>query len=126
MMWTMAITSGGGGRERLAEHLAVMDNNVYGLLYGGTVDPVELAERLVPAGWSARKASWDEYELTNEWCSFVLGKPGGQLKLAGVVAPDRLDDLAATWTSISIGCDLELYDGDLLVRELRIGPDDHR
>ncbi len=112
----MEFTSGGGGRDRLDPSLASSDNNVYGLLYGHA-DAKTVAECFVRLGWSVRKASWDEFEVTNEWCSFIVGSPGGQLKLSGVVASEHLDDLGAAFAAAGQTYSLELYDGNDLVRE---------
>ena len=113
----MEFTSGGGSRDRLDATLASSDNNVYGLLYSDASNAKTVAESFIELGWSARKASWDEFEVTNEWCSFIVGSSGGQLKLAGVVAPERLDDLGAAFAAAGQTYSLELYDGNDLVRE---------
>lgn len=113
------ITSGSGGQHRLHASLAAMGDNVYGLLYADALEPRTIAEALPARGWSARKASWYEFELTKEWCSFTLGDFGGQLKLAGVVAPARLDELSAELAALDIAHSLELYEGNHLLREVR-------
>lgn len=106
----MTSSSGSGRPARLQPPLTNTANNVYGLL-DGPLAVTELAGLLQAAGWSVRKPSWDEFECTVEWCSFELGQPGGQLKLAGVVDPDRVHELAATLIRLGVGCHLELYDG---------------
>ena len=112
----MDITSGGGGRDRLAPSLAGLDNNLFGSVDGAT-HPEALAQRLVAAGWSARKAAWDEFEIANEWCSFLLVPDGGQVSISGVIAPERLPDLEAAFNALGLGYGLEVYSGEHLVRE---------
>lgn len=108
----MSITSGGGDRDRLDQWLVELGNNVYGRL-DRSVPLADLAAVLVGAGWSVRKASWETYEATAAWCSFVLADLGDELNLSGVVDPTRLDELADAVSALGIDCSLELYDEEL-------------
>jgi len=95
---------------------ATIGNNLYGLLYGSH-QPDTLAPLLIATGWSARKAAWDEFEITNEWCSFLLVSSGGQVQISGVIAPESLDRLAAAFETLGLGYELEVYSGAELVRQ---------
>lgn len=112
----MEVTSGGGGRSRLDPSLALLENNLYGLLYGAR-QPETLAPLLVANGWSARKAAWDEFGMTKEWCSFLLVSSGLLVKISGVVEPENLDRLAAAFGAFGLGSELEVYSGEELVRQ---------
>jgi hypothetical protein len=108
----VSITSGSGDRDRLDQWLVELGNNVYGRL-DRSVPLADLAAVLLGAGWSVRKASWETYEATVPWCSFVLADLGDNLNLSGVVDPTRLDELADAVSALGIDCSLELYDQEL-------------
>jgi hypothetical protein len=106
------------GWVRLDPMIAALDNNLHGMIYGPH-QPDALAPLPVDSGWSARMAAWGEVEIpTSRWC--LLISSGGQMKLSGVIAPDRLDDFAALGAP-SLGYELEPYNGQEPVRELASG-----
>ncbi|MFD9484132.1 hypothetical protein ACFWBX_09025 [Streptomyces sp. NPDC059991] len=104
----------------LDDRWAEGDNNLCGGL-SDSRDTSRVAERFVRAGWRSRSCSWEGYELEISWCQ-VEASPvdGSGTLLNGVIAPDRLDDLAALLTRFGLRFVLELYDdeGDL-VREIK-------
>lgn len=116
----MRITSGGTSGPRLADHLAGLDNNVYGFLPQAPAVKV-LAEMFVRAGWRARASSWIEYEVEHEWASIELAEssPDGRL-FSGVVDPSRVEELAAVLASFGLRYEFELWSDDrtALIRKL--------
>ncbi|MFF1482602.1 hypothetical protein ACFVYD_34510 [Streptomyces sp. NPDC058301] len=104
----------------LDDRWAQSDNNLCGLLPGSR-DASRVAERFVRAGWRSRSSSWEGYEIETSWCCFEADPfDGSATLLNGVIAPDRLDDLAALLTRFDLRFTLELYDDDRnLVREIK-------
>ncbi|MFG1658563.1 hypothetical protein ACGFIY_18755 [Micromonospora chersina] len=116
----MEITSGGTPGPRLADHLAVLDNNVYGHLPHAPSVQV-LAEMFVRAGWRARASSWTEYEVEHEWARIELVEPSPDERLfSGVVEPSRVDELGAVLADLGLHYSIELWSDDQarLLREL--------
>ncbi|MFG1675255.1 hypothetical protein [Micromonospora sp. NPDC049282] len=112
----MEITSGGTPGPRLADHLAVLDNNVYGSLTDAP-PARELAEMFVRAGWRARASSWTDYEVKHEWACIELMEPR---IFSGVVEPSRTEELGAVLAGFGLRYSIELWSEDrtTLVREL--------
>lgn len=116
----MEITSGGTPGPRLADRLAVLDNNVYGRLPRAPRVRV-LAEMFVRAGWRARASSWTEYEVEHEWACIELVEPSPDERLfSGVVDPSRVDELGAVFADLGLSYSIELWSEDQasLLREL--------
>ncbi|WP_433688641.1 hypothetical protein ACQP0I_10535 [Micromonospora carbonacea] len=116
----MEITSGGTPGPRLADHLAVLDNNVYGRLPAAPRAKV-LAEMFVRAGWRARASSWTEYEVEHEWVRIELVEVSPDERLfSGVVDPARVDELGAVFAGLGLRYSIELWSDDRtsLPREL--------
>ena len=83
----MEITSGGTGGPELDEAYEDLPNNFYAHVIGGA--PLrEVAEAFYRVGWNVRKASWDEYEVTNTWAELLIMPTG---LIAGMVAPGCRD-----------------------------------
>ncbi|MER7109812.1 hypothetical protein [Streptomyces sp. NPDC000229] len=112
-------TSGNGDRP-LDAALADMANNVCGILEGG-LDPVLVAFRLGSLGWSTRSASWCSYEAETAWCRIEIDQTDdGATLVNGVIAPQRIDDLATLLTGLGRQHSLELSDeNDDVVEERR-------
>ena len=116
----MEITSGGTPGPRLADHLAVLGNNVYGRLPHAPRVKV-LAEMFARTGWRARASSWTEYEVEHEWVCIELVEPSSDERLfSGVVDPSRLDELGAVFADLGLRYSIELWSEDQtsLLREL--------
>ncbi|MGW3788097.1 hypothetical protein ACWD5Z_26195 [Micromonospora chokoriensis] len=116
----MEITSGGTPGPRLADRLAVLDNNVYGRLHHAP-RAQDLAQMFVRAGWRARASSWTEYEVGHEWVRIGLVEASPDVHLfSGIVDPSRLDELAAVFAGLSLRYSIELWSDDQtsLLREL--------
>ncbi|MGW2621651.1 hypothetical protein [Micromonospora taraxaci] len=116
----MEITSGGTPGPRLADRLAVLDNNVYGRLHHAP-RAQDLAEMFVRAGWRARASSWTDDEVGHEWVRIELVEASPDEHLfSGIVDPGRLDELAAFFTGLSLRYSIELWSDDQtdLLREL--------
>ncbi|MET7375038.1 hypothetical protein [Micromonospora arida] len=116
----MEITSGGTPGPRLADHLADLDDNVYGRLPHAPSAKV-LAEMFVRAGWRARASSWTEYEVEHEWVCIALVEPSPDERLfSGVVDPSRVDELGAVLAGMGLRYSVELWSDDQtsLLREL--------
>ncbi|MEU4401010.1 hypothetical protein [Micromonospora orduensis] len=116
----MEITSGGTPGPRLADHLAVLDNNVYGRLPHAPRAAV-LAEMFVRAGWSARASSWTEFEVEHEWVRIELAEASPTDRLfSGVVDPSRVAELGAVFADLDLRYSIELWSDDRtsLLREL--------
>ncbi|MEW2146642.1 hypothetical protein AB0869_27910 [Micromonospora vinacea] len=116
----MEITSGGTPGPRLADHLAILGNNVYGRLPHAPTAKV-MAEMFARAGWRARASSWTDYEVEQEWACIELVEPSpGESLFNGVVDPARVDELGAVLASLGLRYSIELWsdDGTRLVREL--------
>jgi hypothetical protein len=115
------ITSGGTPGPRLADRLAVLDNNVYGRLPHAPAART-LAELFVRAGWRARASSWTDYEVEHEWARIeLIDSSAGERLFSGVVDPSRVDDLAAVLTELGVRWSIELWNDDdppVLLREL--------
>lgn len=114
----MDITSGGTPGPRLADHLAALDNNVYGRLFQAPSAKV-LAVLLVRAGWRARASSWTEYEVEHEWVRIKLVDSSPDERLfSGVVEPSRVDELGAVLAHLGVRYSIEIW-GDNPTRLLR-------
>ncbi|MFG2105573.1 hypothetical protein [Micromonospora chersina] len=108
----MEITSGGTAGPRLADHLAVLDNNVYGRLPDAPRVRV-LAEAFVGAGWRARASSWTSYEVEHEWACIELVESSPDERLfSGVVDPSRVDELGAVLAGLGLRYSIELWSDD--------------
>ncbi|MFD9482918.1 hypothetical protein ACFWBX_02655 [Streptomyces sp. NPDC059991] len=99
---------------------AESDNNLCGLLPDSR-DASRVAERFVRAGWRSRSSSWEGYEIETSWCRLEADPvDGAAASLNGVIAPDRLGDLAALLTRFGLRFILELYDDERdLVQEIK-------
>ncbi len=108
----MDITSGGTPGPRLADHLADLDNNVYGHVPRAPTTKA-LAELFVQAGWSARKSSWTTYEVEHEWARIDLfdSSPTDRT-FSGVIDPPRLQDLATALEALGLRYSIELWSPD--------------
>jgi hypothetical protein len=117
----MSIPSGATPGPRLADDLTELRNNVYGFMHGISAASLDsLANEFVRIGWRARRSARDEYEVECTWCSVNVFDSDGMVKFAGVVDPDRVDELAAALGALGIDYEIELYDqADELVRKLR-------
>lgn len=100
--------------------LADMANNVCGILEGG-VDPALVAFRLGSLGWRTRSASWYSYEAETAWCRIEIDQTDdGATLVNGVIAPQRIDDLATLFARLGWQHSLELSDeNDNVVEERR-------
>jgi hypothetical protein len=116
----MELNSGGTPGPRLADHLAVLDNNVYGRL-ARAPGAKAVAEIFVRAGWRARASSWTEYEVEHEWVCIELVEPSpDECLFSGVVDPSRVDELAAVLAAAGLRYSIELWSDDRtsILREL--------
>ena len=97
------ITSGGTGGPALDAAYEDLPNNFYGSLIG---DPPggDVAEALHHAGWSVRKASWHEYEVSNTWAELLIIPTG---LVSGVVAPGHRDRLLDLFTELGFECEAD-------------------
>ncbi|WHM41068.1 hypothetical protein [Streptomyces sp. BPTC-684] len=104
----------------LDDRWAESDNNLCGGLPDSR-DASRVAERFVQAGWRSRSSSWEGYELETSWCRVEADPVDGcGTLLNGVIAPDRLNDLAALLTRFGLRFALELYDDEGgLVQEIK-------
>ncbi|MCG5444112.1 hypothetical protein NIE79_002256 [Micromonospora sp. NIE79] len=108
----MEITSGGTPGPRLADHLAVLGNNLYGRIPHAPRAKV-LAEMFVRAGWRARASSWTEYEVEHEWvCIELVESSPDERLLSGVVDPSRVDELGAVLAGLGLRYSIELWSDD--------------
>ncbi|MGX1887118.1 hypothetical protein [Streptomyces sp. NPDC055287] len=99
-----------------------ISNNVCGDL-AGAPSAALVAERFTEAGWSARSASWESYEVETSWCRIEVDPTDGDTLLHGVVDPQRFEDLAALLTRFGLPSRLELYDDDgELLQQLEARP----
>ncbi|WP_329202655.1 MULTISPECIES: hypothetical protein [unclassified Streptomyces] len=98
-----------------------INNNVCGSLAGAPSASL-VAGKFVGAGWSARSASWESYEVETSWCRIEVDPTDGDTLLNGVVDPQRFEHLAALLTRFGLRFKLELYhdDGELL-RKIEAG-----
>ncbi|NGO79184.1 hypothetical protein G6045_26545 [Streptomyces sp. YC504] len=97
-----------------------VSNNIAGVVQD-CPDGSAVAAAFVRAGWSSRSSSWSGYEVETGWAQIELDPvEGREVLLNGVVAPQRLDDLASVLRRLSHGFVLELYDDSgALVQEIR-------
>lgn len=115
----MQITSSGTPGPRLIDELAMLDNNVHGLLHDAP--PVRrLAESLVTAGWRARASSSADFEVEREWVRIELQQLPDGVIFDGVVDPSRLEDLGAALAGLNLRYSIELWNTDRseLIHEL--------
>ncbi|WP_372350207.1 hypothetical protein [Streptomyces sp. KL116D] len=113
----MDISDGGQG---LDPQWTDVDNNVSGVVQGCR-DASPVAAAFVRAGWSSRSSSWYGYEVETNWARLELDLiEGREVLLNGVIAPQRLDDLAGLLSRFGLRFTLELCDDtNALVREIR-------
>ncbi|WP_229070954.1 hypothetical protein [Actinoplanes sp. DH11] len=115
----MEITSGGTPGPRLDGELAVLDNNVYGLLRD-LPDASRIAQLFAGSGWRARSSSFTAYEVEREWACLELQQLPDGVMFSGVVDPARVDELGGVLTGLGLRYTVELWDpaGTEMLREL--------
>ncbi|MGW5636781.1 hypothetical protein [Streptomyces sp. NPDC003832] len=115
----MSTPTGDDTDRPLDPTLAVMANNICGILHG-VIDPSLVASRLGAYGWRTRSSSWYAYEAETAWCRIEIDPAGADTTLLnGVIAPHRLNDLAALFTRLGWHHSLELSDEDDNIIEVR-------
>lgn len=89
----------------------MLNNNVYGFLHNAS-DLESVTRSFAQLEWKTRMSAWDEYEVSCSWCELNLFDSGAKPKFAGMVEPDRVDDLADVLRSLDLDYEMELYDAD--------------
>ena len=106
----MEPTSGGTGGPCPNPALDELGLRVYTTLPAGP-RPDALARAFHAMGWSVRKSSADEYEVSHTWAELTLFLQDGMSMLSGRVLPAHFDDLLRSLDLLAIPYRGEIYEG---------------
>jgi hypothetical protein len=82
--------------------------NVYGII-DSSLSKEEITKKFSAHGWRISKASWFDWEITNDFAELIL-EGNEQLLIHGPVSPDYFNTLAEKMKEIELSFSLELYD----------------
>ena len=82
--------------------------NVHGIIYS-SLSKEEITKKFSTNGWMIWKASWYDWEITNDFADLIL-EGDKELLIHGPVSPDYFNTLAEKMKEIGLSFSLELYD----------------
>jgi hypothetical protein len=97
-----------GLKDNTKQIMLPESSNVYGIIYS-TYSKEEIVNRISKAGWNVNKASWFDWELTNDFSELIIDGDE-EILIHGCVSTDYFNTLANILKEIELQFSLELYD----------------
>ncbi|MEZ0276738.1 MAG: hypothetical protein ACAH88_17655 [Roseimicrobium sp.] len=109
----------------MSEDLSFPDSSNFFASLFTTLEKKEIAEKFASQGWSARKASWYDYEVRCEWAELVVDGEQPILFHGLVANPDKnVDRILQMLRDEGIAYSGEYYDeAGVLVKEYSWSPE---
>ena len=104
----MQFTSGGTGGPSLDPLYLDVGPNFYAWLLR-PAPLIRVAEAFHRAGWSVRKAAWDEYGVQHTWADLLITPPG---LISGTVAPGHHDRMVHVLIELGVDCAVDPQEPD--------------
>ena len=82
--------------------------NVYGIIFS-SLSKEEIARKFSTSGWVIWKASWVDWEITNEFSELII-EGDNEILIHGPVSPDYFNTLTEKMKEMGLKFSMELYD----------------
>ena len=93
--------------------------NVYGVIYSSN-SKEEIVKKFGAHCWQISKASWFDWEKTNDFSELIIDGDN-EILIHGPVSPDHFNSLTEKMKEMKLSFSLELYDDNQnLVIEIKI------
>jgi hypothetical protein len=92
--------------------------NMYGIIYSSS-SKEEIAKKFGAHGWWVTKASWVDWEITNDFSDLII-EGDDEILIHGLVSPEHFRKLIEKMKEMELSFSLELYDDHKnLVEEIK-------
>ena len=82
--------------------------NVYGIIFS-SLSKEEITRKFSTSGWETWKATWVDWEITNEFSELII-EGDNEILIHGPVSPDYFNTLTEKMKEMGLKFSMELYD----------------